>query len=353
LSVRRRKLKHGYRWWFDRTIKGTRIFSPCIYLTKMEAERAEADALAEFLRTGQVSPISAQSSAQPETVLDLLKAWVAWLSLHRSPRHTRDMEGVFARACEIAPELAVLPALSLTPTQVETWGERWMVDLRKRGKGAGEVNKFLVGGTTAYNRRGGSWGRRRGAPDFSPNPFEAVDRFSVIKGAKYVPTEHEVNAIRLAAGGEFRLYLELLIQTGARPSEGLSLPWADVGPDWVILRTRKTGTGDLLPRKIGIDADLAARFRSWRRAQIKTKGGKLFVFEQADTAAPHHYIWPRMQHRAACKRAGTEYFSVGCYRHFHAVTYYGQTKDLLAVQARLGHRNAKTTQHYLASLIRG
>ena len=81
-----------------------------------------------------------------------------------------------------------------------------------------------------------------------------MDRFSVIKGAKYVPTDQEVTAIRLAAGGEFRLYLELLIQTGARPSEGLGLPWADVGPDWVILRTRKTGTGDLLPRKIGIDA---------------------------------------------------------------------------------------------------
>lgn len=155
--------------------------------------------------------------------------------------------------------------------------------------------------------------------------------------AKYGPTPAEVAAVRMAAGGEFRLYLEILIETGARPSEGLALTWADIGPDWLVLYTKKTATGDRMPG---------------RMPMAPSQGrGKVFLFQQADKDAPHHYIWPRKQHLAACALAGVRPYSVGCYRHHHAVELYRQTRDLLAVQERLGHADAKTTQHYLRSLL--
>lgn len=350
MSVERRKLKGGWRWRFTRMIGGVRLHSRSIYLTRAEAERAEIEAVSNYLRTGQRPQESigtSISTGKSPSVAALLIEWVAWLHEHRSPRHANDMKTLMARACAQAPELAQMPALALSAQDVERWAARWRADLVARGKGAGEVNKFLRYAQTAFNRRGGSWGRRRGQPDIVPNPFEVVDRYPVERGAKYVPSPEEVAAVRAAAAGDFGLYLDLLIQTGARPSEGLHLTWEDVGPDWVVLRTRKTARGDRLPRRVRIQAGLASDLEA-RRAEAN--GGR-YVFGQADRDAPHHYIWPRKQHLAACSRAGVRPFPVGCYRHHHAVELYRQTRDLLAVQERLGHADAKTTQHYLRSLL--
>ena len=332
-------------------IDGTRLHSRFIYPTKPEAERAEIEAVSHYLRTGQRPQESIGGTLTSATSLlsvsGLLIEWVVWLHEHRSPRHAKDMKTLMARACAQAPELANLPALALTSRDVEHWASRWRADLLARGKGAGEVNKFLRYAQTAFNRRGGSWSRRRSQPDILPNPFEVVDRYSVEVGAKYVPGAKEVEAVRQAAAGEFGLYLEVLIQTGARPSEGLHLTWEDVGPDWVVLRTRKTARGDRLPRRVRIAAGLAADLEARRAA---ANGGR-YVFGQADRDAPHHYVWPRKQHLTACAQAGVRPFPVGCYRHHHAVELYRQTRDLLAVQERLGHADAKTTQHYLRSLL--
>ena len=169
--------------------------------------------------------------------------------------------------------------------------------------------------------------------------------------AKYVPTDAEVNKIRMAADGEFRLYLEILIETGARPSEGLDMTWEDVHPGSVILYTKKTGSGDRLPRRVDISEGLRERFKSWRRAQGP---GSLYVFQQvlprSGQPEARWYSWARIAHAKICRLAEVEPFSVGCYRHYHAVSMYGKTKDVLAVQRRLGHRDIKTTQNYLASL---
>lgn len=344
MSARKRKLKQGVRWAYDKTVRGTRLWSPYVYLTKKEAERAEAAAVAHFLATGQRPPTSGPPSGG-ETVAQLYTRWIKWLESHRSARHARDMRSLMSRALAVAPEMMDLLAAELTIEQVEEWAERWASDLLERGKGRGEVNKWLRYSQTAWNA---PWGRRRRAVREYPfNPFAHVDRYQVEHRAKYVPPEADVIRIRMAADGEFRLYLELLIETGARPSEGLNLAWEDVQAGAVILYTKKTGTGDRLPRRVPISDDLRARFKSWRRAQ---GSGKVYVFQQKDQERGHRLVWARRRHVAACSRAGVEYFSVGCYRHYHAVTYYAQTKDVIAVQRRLGHRDIKTTQHYLASL---
>jgi integrase len=192
--------------------------------------------------------------------------------------------------------------------------------------------------------------RRRHSAEFKSEALGLAERVGVTRAAKQLglhESPDEVAAVRAAAGGDFGLYLDLLIQTGARPSEGLHLTWEDVGPDWVVLRTRKTARGDRLPRRVRIGAGLAADLEARRAA---ANGGR-YVFGQAGRDAPHHYVWPRKQHLAACARAGVRPFPVGCYRHHHAVELYRQTRDLLAAQERLGHADAKTTQHYLRSLL--
>lgn len=342
--MRKRKLRSGLRWAYDKTIRGVRLWSPYVYLSRAQAEAAETEAVHQFLTTGQ-RPLTSEPPSAGETISQLYTRWIEWLSSHRSERHARDMRSLMSRALAQAPEMMEIPAAELTIEQVEAWAERWAADLLDRGKGRGEVNKWLRYSQTAWNA---PWGRRRRAVREYPfNPFAHVDRYQVEHRAKYVPPESDVNKIRMAADGEFRLYLELLIETGARPSEGLNLAWEDVQSGAVILYTQKTGTGDRLPRRVPISPGLQSRFASWRRAQ---GSGRIYVFQQEDQERGHRLIWTRKRHRAACLRAGVEYFPVGCYRHYHAVVYYSTTKDVLAVQRRLGHRDIKTTQHYLASL---
>ncbi len=347
MSVRKRRLRGGWRWGFDKTVRGTRLWSPYIYLTREQAEAAEAQAVHHYITTGQVLNPTAITGgpSSPETVGEVFRRWLEWLKLHRSPRHYRDMMSLIPRALEQAPDLARLPADRLTVEQVERWAKDWAADLARRGKGPGEVNKFLVAGQTAFNE---PWGRTRAQPVRELNPFRWVDRLSVERRAKYVPTPQEVRALRMAADPEFRLYLDILYETAARPAEARVIAWEDVQDESLILYTRKTRHGHRIPRRLGISQELADRLASWRRQQGP---GYLFVFAmRAHKDRPREATWVRKQMRATCARAGVEYFPVGCMRHFTASRWAAEGVPFTTIQVRLGHSQATTTNNYLREL---
>jgi integrase len=174
----------------------------------------------------------------------------------------------------------------------------------------------------------------------------------VFKKAKYVPTPLEVNHIRMAAAGEYRLYLEILIETAARPGECRSLAWEDVrfdSPFSVVLYTRKTAGGSEKPRRLEISRDLAKRFRSWRKAQGP---GKLYVFQQEDADLPRVPMWEVKNQRKCCKAGEVDYFPPGCFRHYTASRWAAEGLTLPDVQRKLGHSQATTTNNYLHEITR-
>ena len=126
MTVRKRQLKHGIRWAYDKTVKGTRLFSPYLYLEKHQAEEDEFLAARHFRMTGEKLEPWKEDEKRSETVLMLYARWVRWLKLHRSKRHASDMQTLIKRALQHAPELADLPAAELTVKQVEDWAERWV-----------------------------------------------------------------------------------------------------------------------------------------------------------------------------------------------------------------------------------
>ena len=205
-------------------------------------------------------------------------------------------------------------------------------------------NGFLRRLQTAYNK---PWGRRRARRELPDNPAQYVDRFAMERMAKYIPTLAEVDRIRAAAGGEFRLYLEILIETAARPSEALNLGWQDVTDNMLILYTKKTADGSMVSRKLTVSGGLMDQLQSWRRRQGP---GSLYVFQQKDNEGVHQLGWPRKHHKAVCKRAEVQYFPVNCYRHFRASLWAREGVPLTTIQARLGHRQATTTNNYLREL---
>lgn len=349
MSVSKRKLKKGVRWRYDKTIRGHRIHSPYIYTRKKTAEEAEAEAVHTYLKTGQV-PIRSETPSAGETVADLYTAWLKWLDGHRSPAHAYRMKSLLSRALAQAPEHIDTLAAKLTVEEVEEWAERWVDDLVENGKTAHTVNDWLRYSQTAYNK---PWGRRRAMREYSFNPFKYVDRYSVSKTAKYVPSPAHVKALRLASEGEFRLYFEALEETGARPNEALSLAWIDVScdaqPYSLVLYTKKTATGDRTPRRLEISTGLAEMFRSWRRRQRKAVG--VHIFRQADQDQPHHLVWARKNLKAAAKRAEVPPFPPSSMRHYYASRLAQEGIPLTTIQARLGHTQATTTNNYLRELV--
>ena len=106
LSVVRRRLKRGWRYAYDKTIHGERLWSPFIYLTRAEAERAEAEAVKEFHASGRVTR---HTGGNISGVGALINDWLAWIKLHRSARYWRDETGRMARAMALGADFARLP----------------------------------------------------------------------------------------------------------------------------------------------------------------------------------------------------------------------------------------------------
>lgn len=343
------KTRDGTRYRFSKTVDGTRLRSRAVYLTSKDALLAEAEAVALFLQTG-TNPTKSQivGPAETEKVEELFYRWCRWLKQHRSQRVAYNMERLLLKACSLRPDLADLPAVELTPRQAEQWAEDIAQEQEAQGHGRHYANDFLRHAQTAYNA---PWGRRRAERDYQRNPFALVDRFSVRKRSKYVPTQAQVAAIKLAADGEFRLYLDILLETGARPGEALALTWfdcrLDADPPSLVLYTEKTAHGDRVPRRLQITSELAGNLRSWRKRGPATR----YIFQRLDAVAPRSADWAEKRLRFVLKQLGLAWFSVGSFRHYYATTQAHAGTPLVQIQARLGHSSLRTTEIYIRELV--
>jgi integrase len=341
MSVERRKTSAGIRYRFVRMVKGRRLRSPLIYLTRDQAETAQAEYVNRYFQTGQTPSIS---SATSETVLQLMTRRVQWLKEHRSEKHAKDNQLIFSAALKHAPEWATMYPDQIMPEMVEKWSEKWAADLISRGKSRLYVNKALVALQSCWNR---PWGTRR-HKEADPNPFQIVERFQVEHRAKAMPTDKQAKKVLAAARGEGRLYLEIMAETGARPGEARNLRLEDVSfgpPPMVVLYTRKKRGGHRTPRKVGISEKLAQRIRRWAREKDIT-----YLFQQRGTDEPRTVRWALNIQKAACQAAKIPYFPLHSWRHWHASKKAGEM-DLVALRDHLGHESAVTTDKYLHQIL--
>lgn len=343
MSVQKKKTKSGTRYRFDRMVKGQRLLSPLLYLTKQEAIEAERCAVIAFLQ-GQQTPLTSAGTSG-ETVLALLNRRMAWLKEHRGSFHVKTTESLFARGLSYAPEWQTLHPTQITGQDVEAWAEKWSADLIARGKGRYDVNKALVAFQSAWNA---PWGRRRGPREYAVNPFSYIERFPIEKGAKYIPPINAAQQVIDSAKGPGKIYLRLMAETGARPSEARCLRWQDVGEDHVILYTRKKRGGDLTPRKVPITESLAKDLAAMRTFSPED----IYVFQQSKKEEPHVHRWAHNIQIKACREAGVRYFTLHAWRHYHASKLADdKTLSLPQIQRRLGHESATTTDRYLHEIM--
>ena len=199
MPVEKKKLSCGIRYRYRKMVKGKWIRSPFIFLTSADAATAEAEAVHRYMMTGKIPSISSGTSG--ETVHQLLTRRLQWLKEHRSQKHARDNEYLFSQIFKYCPDWAHKLALEITLEDAVKLSEKWAADLKARGKSRVTVNKALVALQSAWNC---PWDSRRAPREYPFNPFAQVERFSIEKKAKNLPTDKQARAVLQAAEGEGR-----------------------------------------------------------------------------------------------------------------------------------------------------
>lgn len=193
------------------------------------------------------------------------------------------------------------------------------------------------------------WSRRRFA---LPDPIELVDAPRVPRRIMAVLTEAMVARILLVAGNAAptaglshelvvlrsrrAVALELaLFGCGARMGEILQLLHDDVGDDWILIRTGKTGARRV-PTPPGFRAAIAGL----------GAGGRVFCTLDG---RPLSYTQAYRIHVTICEAAGVpvELRHPHAARHTVATNFLSRTGDLVATQTLLGHTRLETTRIYI------
>jgi integrase len=202
-----------------------------------------------------------------------------------------------------------------------------------------EANRFLALCSKLFNLAE-EWGLR---PDGS-NPTHHVQRFREQKRQRFLSGEELARlgeALRLAAEERKEpasaiLALRLLILTGARLSEVLTLRWSSVDTDNGMLHLPDSKTG---PRVIPIGAPVLVLLAAAPRQE-----GNPYVCP--GEKAGHHFVGlPRVWQRIR-RRAGLNGVRLHDLRHTHASSAAGLGTPLQIIGALLGHSGPQTTARY-------
>jgi integrase len=269
-----------------------------------------------------------ENARKGETVADLC---ARYLDVHlpkkkaSSARHDRRMLQVY-----VIPSLGKLKIVDVQRADIA----RLHHALRETPY---EANRFLSLCSKLFNLAE-QWGLR---PDGS-NPTHHVQRFREQKRQRFLSSEELArlgSALRAGRDNDPEsalLALRLLILTGARLSEILTLRWSSVDVENGLLHLPDSKTG---PRAVPIGAPVLALLAATPRER-----GNPYVCP--GEKAGHHFVGlPRVWQRIR-RRAGLEGVRLHDLRHTHASSAAGLGTSLQIIGALLGHSGPQTTARY-------
>jgi integrase len=165
----------------------------------------------------------------------------------------------------------------------------------------------------------------------------------------YVPTEREIDSLIDGAKRKLSAYLLLLKETGMRRSEAWGLKWKDADFERCGITLNdplKHGT----PRQFKVSNRLIAILN------CLPKRSRTYIFRTDNQTARgfdkglEHLAaaFRALRHRQALKlqNPNLERISFHTFRHWYATMQFNKTKNILQVQALLGHKDITTTTIY-------
>ncbi len=134
----------------------------------------------------------------------------------------------------------------------------------------------------------------------------------------------------------------MMLATGARLMEIMSLRWCDVDLNAAAITIHRSKNGDA--RRVPLPGDAVAVLRQWQTRKIAVPTGSDLVFPSDNDAARPADL--RRSWRTALRRAGVTNFRRHDLRHSAASALASSGASLLTIGAVLGHRSVSATQRY-------
>ena len=154
----------------------------------------------------------------------------------------------------------------------------------------------------------------------------------------FVPTEKETDALIAGTGKKVSTLLQALKETGFRVGELWDCKWIDIDEEKSTIKCRAEKHGR--PREQRISAKLLARLNQLPKTNEYVFGrtslnGMRWTFDQQKTRLAKKLNNPRLKQ-----------IHFHTFRHYYATKYYNETKNIIEVQAKLGHKRITSTMVY-------
>jgi len=171
-------------------------------------------------------------------------------------------------------------------------------------------------------------GKKWNAPKYKP-----------IQRLPFIPLESEIDQLICSVGRYMGIFLFVLKETGADPSEALEIRWKDVDRDKKTIMINNPVKGHK-SRIICVSRELINRLDSMPRVTEKPFNVKMKTLHK-------NYS---MQRKTAARKFNNPRLNdvnFTTLRHWKATMEYHKTKDILWVMRMLGHNSLKTTLIYI------
>ncbi len=322
----KRKLKKGFRWYYKVSYNGRIHFSKCIYLSKAEAKKAEAELISELEDRERNPNKDIQLS-----LFDIMNERLDHIKANNSDKHYSESHRYLKLFYHFMGNVIIQ-------------------DITKA-----DINHFLVHVATLQKQKKDKKGKAIKTTNYPVNallrvikalfyyaietyelnmrnPCKGIDFYPIEKRMKYIPRDEELAALLLLCDEEQKFLVEFVLGTGARISEAIALKGEDVGDDYVVLYTRKSHGGNRIPRKVPKPECMSGRtFKSDERVFSRWTEKPLFL-------------------KRKIKKLKGQIWGWHCLRHRYASLLSKEGKPLFEIMKLLGHSNLSTTQIYLQLL---
>lgn len=313
-----RKLSKGIRWWYKFDFKGTTYNSECIYLSKNEARKAEADKIKE-LDQERRDPSHMPILRLSEVMNDRLSQ----IQAKKGNKYYKISKTYFKLLLQHTKDVFVN---TITKDAMEQFLDLQSLRMQEMKKDNYTVNAMLRSYKALFNYAIDT----KRIPMI--NPCKKISMYSVKKKIKYIPPDKDIEAVKQICTPEQIFLLDFVVETGARINEPIHLLGKDVLDDYVILHTRKSKNSNIVPRKLPKPACLIGK-----------------EYSSEERVFPQWNDQPKFLARKI-KKLKQKPWGFHSLRHRRASIWNKEKKTVYDIMVLLGHSSIETTQIYLQML---
>lgn len=318
-----RKLSKGIRWYYKFDFGGKTYFSKCIFLSKAEAKRAEADKYKELDEKRRFPDLK-----DDLRLSELIDYRLKEIKTKKSQKYYKSNKKYLE---DLLADLGDVWISDITRADINAFLINTAQTLHFKNKGNYTPNAMLRVYKALFNF---------GIENYNlsdSNPCKGIKLMSVDKHLKYIPSDKEIENVKAKCDPEQCFLIDFVRDTGARINEALRFTGKDILENDIVLYTRKSKNSNLTPRKVNKPDCLNGKsfdndykiFSRWSDVP-KFLDKKLRALREKD-ATVKSWGWHNLRHRYASKLSK-------------------EGVPIFELMSKLGHSNLETTQGYLQLL---